>query len=211
MLGLRPKLKARPSLLDLIREGGSTKGDSDIDNDDHSGSESDYGIASAPGLQSLVDSTSPGTDRGTGTGAAAVARPGTSESTAAIASGASFVISGPKARAGGTPAAAPGAASATSSPPPAPSPGAPATIKLPLLLRNSPPPSPSPSPSRPSQSSSVPPDRELDDASPLQSPKMPSVCALPLPLCSSFAGTVYRPGTGCSCSSCGEVETKRRG
>ncbi|KAM0452212.1 hypothetical protein ACHAPV_008763 [Trichoderma viride] len=174
MLGLRPKLKARPSLLDLIREGGSTKGESDIDNDDHSGSESDYGIASAPGLQSLVDSTSSGTNTGAGTGAAAVARPGTSESTAAIASGASFVVSGPKARAGGTPAAAPGAASATSSPPPAPSPGAPATIKLPLLLRNSPPPSPSPSPSRPSQSSSVPPDRELDDAPPLQSPKMPS-------------------------------------
>lgn len=181
MLGLRPKLKARPSLLDLIREGGSTKGDSDIDNSDNSGSESDYGSASAPGLQFLGDSTG---------AAAAVARPGTSESTAAIASGASSVVSGPKARAGGTPGAAPGAASATSSPPPAPSPGAPATIKLPLLLRNSPPPSPSPSPSRPSQSSSVPPDRELDDAPPLQSPKMPSVCALPLPLCSSFGGPV---------------------
>ncbi|KAM0479965.1 hypothetical protein ACHAPX_004544 [Trichoderma viride] len=171
MLGLRPRLKARPSLLDLIREGGSTKGESDIDNDDNSDSESDYGSASAPGLQSLVDSTS----TGTGTGAAAVARPGTSGSTAAIASGASFVVSGPRARAGGTAGAAPGAASATSSPPPAPSPGAPAAIKLPLLLRNSPPPSPSPSPSRPSQSSSVPPDRELDDAPPRQSPKMPSV------------------------------------
>ncbi|KAL6902482.1 ATP synthase alpha/beta family, nucleotide-binding domain-containing protein [Trichoderma evansii] len=166
MLGLRPKLKARPSLLDLIREGGSTKGDSD--RDDNSDSESDYGSASAPGLQSLVDSAA-------GAAGAAVgntARPRTSS--AAIASGASFIVSGPKARAGGTPGAAPGAASATSSPPPAPSPGAPATIKLPLLLRNSPPPSPSPSPSLPSQSSSISTDRESDDAPPRQSPKMPS-------------------------------------
>lgn len=162
MLGLRPKLKARPSLLDLIREGGSTKGDSDGDNS--SDSESDYGSASAPGLQSLVD----------GAAGAAAAAGNPSARAAAIASGASFVAaaaSGPKARAGGT---APGAASATSSPPPAPSPGAPATIELPLLLRNSPPPSPSPSPSLPSQSSSVSADRESDDAPPLQSLKMPS-------------------------------------
>lgn len=187
MLGLRPKLKARPSLLDLIREGGSTKGDSD--RDDNSDSESDYGIASAPGLQSLADSAA---------------------GAAAIASGARFVVSGPKAQAGGTPGAAPGAAGATSSPPPAPSPGAPATIKLPLLLRNSPPPSPSPSPSLPSQSSSISTDRESDDAPPLHSPKMPSVCALPPPLCSSFAGTV-RQALAFSCCSRGEVEAKRRG
>ncbi|KAM0256903.1 hypothetical protein ACHAQJ_004725 [Trichoderma viride] len=162
MLGLRPRLKARPSLLDLIREG-STKGSSDSDSDSDSDS-SDSGSESASGLQSPVDS------------AAAANATGTSTSTATTASGASSVsgLLGAKAQAGGTPGAIPGAASATSSPPPAPSPGATTTTKLPLLLRNSPPPTPSPSPSPPSQSSSISVDRELDDAPTLQSLKMPS-------------------------------------
>ncbi|KAL7945443.1 ATP synthase alpha/beta family, nucleotide-binding domain-containing protein [Trichoderma barbatum] len=169
MLGLQPRLKARPSLLDLIREG-SIKGPSDTESSsDESDAESDSDSAHSPGPQAPVDAArSPpaaSTAANTGGGSAEPAA-GTN-----AASGASFVsgLVGPRARAGGT-------GSATSLPPP-PSPVLSATaatsttaIKLPLL-RNSPPPSPSPSSPDSSPASA---DRELDAAPTLQSLTMPS-------------------------------------
>ncbi|KAL6805626.1 ATP synthase alpha/beta family, nucleotide-binding domain-containing protein [Trichoderma sp. SZMC 28012] len=158
MLGLRPRLKARPSLLDLIREG-SIKGSSDTESssdESDSDSPSDRDSARSPDLQSPVgaprSTPAAGTAANTGPGGA---EPATGTNTNA-ASGASFVS-------GGT-------GSATSLPPP-PSPVLSATaIKLPLL-RNSPPPTPSPSSPDSSPTSA---DRELDNAPPLQSLTMPS-------------------------------------
>lgn len=162
MLGLRPRLKARPSLLDLIREG-SIKGSSDTESssdesDSDSPSDRDSARSPGPDLQSPVDvARSTRTPAGPGG-----AEPATGTNTNA-ASGASFVS-------GGT-------GSATSLPPP-PSPVLSATaIKLPLL-RNSPPPTPSPSSPDSSPTAA---DRELDNAPPLQSLTMPSVCALLVP------------------------------
>ncbi|RFU77155.1 v-type proton atpase catalytic subunit a [Trichoderma arundinaceum] len=180
MLGLRPQLKARRSLLDLIREGstkGSSDGESDgADDDSDSDSEGEGDSRSrsrSPGLQSPARSPAANSGGNSSSSGGSCAAAATTD-TAAVASGASFASG----LLGGPPGAAPGAASATSSPPPAPSPVAPTTtIKLPLLLRNSPPPSPSPSPSQPSpapDSSSASADRELDDAPTLQSLKMPS-------------------------------------
>lgn len=164
MLGLRPRLKARPSLLDLIREG-SIKGSSDTESssdESDSDSPSDRDSARSPDLQSPVGAArstpAAGTASNTGPGGA---EPATGTKTNA-ASGASFVS-------GGT-------GSATSLPPP-PSPVLSATaIKLPLL-RNSPPPTPSPSSPDSSPTAA---DRELDNVPPLQSLTMPSVCALPI-------------------------------
>ncbi|KAK4076051.1 hypothetical protein Trihar35433_2611 [Trichoderma harzianum] len=152
MLGLRPRLKARPSLLDLIREG-SIKGSSDTESssdESDSDSPSDRDSARSPDLQSPVGAARSTTPAGPGG-----AEPATGTNTNA-ASGASFVS-------GGT-------GSATSLPPP-PSPVLSATaIKLPLL-RNSPPPTPSPSSPDSSPTAA---DRELDNAPPLQSLTMPS-------------------------------------
>ncbi|UKZ46181.1 H(+)-transporting V1 sector ATPase subunit A [Trichoderma virens] len=153
MLGLRPRLKARPSLLDLIREG-SIKGSSDTESSSAE-SDSDSDADGAPSPWPAVPCSS-SAEAATGTNAA---------------SGASFVsgLVGPRAQAGGT-------GSATSLPPP-PSPvlSATAAIKLPLL-RNSPPPTPSPSSPDSSPTAA---DRELDDAPPLQSLTMPSKTTQP--------------------------------
>ncbi|KAK4067037.1 uncharacterized protein Triagg1_8037 [Trichoderma aggressivum f. europaeum] len=175
MLGLRPRLKARPSLLDLIREG-SIKGSSDTESssdESDSDSASNKDSAPSPDPRSPVGAARSAPAANTGPGGA---EPATGTN---AASGASFVSSssagghfGPRARAGGT-------GSATSLPPP-PSPVlSAAAIKLPLL-RNSPPPTPSPSASSPDSSPTAA-DRELDNAPPLQSLTMPSVCVPPNP------------------------------
>ncbi|TFB04541.1 hypothetical protein CCMA1212_004026 [Trichoderma ghanense] len=164
MLGLRPRLKARPSLLDLIREGsikGSSDGEASSDSGDGSDSEGDGegDSARSPDLQQPAGAaTGPPAANGTAASAGGTA-----------ASGASFGVVSGLARAGGT-------GSATSSPPP-PSPLLlpPTAVKLPLS--DSPPASASvsPPPSSPDSSpASADTEHDDDDASPPQSPTMPS-------------------------------------
>ncbi|KAH0497962.1 hypothetical protein TgHK011_005243 [Trichoderma gracile] len=158
MLGLRPRLKARPSLLDLIREGsikGSSDGEASSDSSD-SESEGEGDSVRSPDLQQPA---------GAATGALAAN---------GAASGASFGSVSGLVRAGGT-------GSATSSPPP-PSPVLlpPTAVELPLP--DSPPASASvslpPSSSEPSPASADT-DHDDDDASPPQTLTMPSKTTQP--------------------------------
>ncbi|EGR49553.1 uncharacterized protein TRIREDRAFT_121367 [Trichoderma reesei QM6a] len=166
MLGLRPRLKARPSLLDLIREG-SIKGSSDGEASSDSESEGEGDSARSPGLQQPAGAaTGPPAANGTAASAGGAAASGASF-------GGSVHVSG-LARAGGT-------GSATSSPPP-PSPVLlpPTAVELPLP--DSPPASASvsPPPSSPDASpASADTEHDDDDASPPQSRTMPSKTTQP--------------------------------
>ncbi|KAL6875513.1 ATP synthase alpha/beta family, nucleotide-binding domain-containing protein [Trichoderma longibrachiatum] len=171
MLGLRPRLKARPSLLDLIREG-SIKGSSDGEASSSS-SESD----SEDELEGN-SVRSPGLQRRAGAATGPPAANGTAASAGGTAtSGASFGSVSGRARPGGT-------GSATSSPPP-PSPALLPLTAVELPLPDSPPASASASVSPPPSSSDFSPASadtdhdDDDDASPPQSLTMPSKTTQP--------------------------------